>query len=546
MPCGSVSLKDSERGLAFRLLPESFWPSPLKRMLCLPHERVHVRKGVFSSQWFTLLVHEGRGPSLLVGFLGTERHFSSIMLDAHRGCFQAVGHGEGCVLTPGSVFSSHEVLLIFGEDPFSCLHSYLESFAARCSPRFLDTSLWGSWYAGFYDRFQWKDILDNLEAASKAEEKVEYFQLDDGYQRSLGDWTETKPNLPEGLKGFSSRVTAAGMKPGVWLAPFAIGRDATIYRNHRDWLVRNASGRPALAGVMPGRFVLRPYYGLDLTLPSVQEWLRGLFQTLVAWGFRLFKLDYLASGAIPGIRNDTGVTSAEAYHKGLLSIREAVGDLPLLGALAPQLCGVGLIDIQRVSADSSFGGNHWAPGFQRILGDPITPGVRNNLRNNLTRACFADRLWTNDCDAILFGGLSPEEQRTHMAANLLLGGILQVGFDLRKGGYPWREISRLTRFRPWARLVPDLFEAEIPQEAFIAARALADGQKDVLFYLLLNLGSRPLQKTLREPASLLPWCDFQWKQAKEFWSQQPFSSRPGDPVSIPPHGSLLIEIPVRA
>ena len=542
MPSGSLSLGESERNFGFKQIPSVMFPSVLKRMLVLPHESVSFRKGSFSSQWFTLLVHKGNGPSVLMGFLDTDRHFSTLSLDTREGCFQATAHGEGCVLPPNRGFTAHRLMVAFGKDPFSCVDAYLSSLAVARPPRFRPVSLWGTWYSGFHDRFEWNDLLENLDQAASAPERIEYFQLDDGYQKALGDWTETKQNLPEGLPGFSEKVRSRGMKPGIWVAPFAVGKSASVFRDHPGWLVRKESGRPVLAGFMPGRFRLRPYYGLDLSHPEVLDWLGGLFKTLVEWGFQLFKLDYLAAGALPGIRADKGITSARAYGKGLSVIRDAVGDHPLLGALAPQLSGVGIMDIQRVSTDSSFGGNHWSPGFQRFLGDSVTPGLRNNLRNNLTRVLFADRLWTNDCDAILYGDLSPAEQKTHISTNLLLGSVFQIGHDLRKGGYPWAEISRLTGLRPLIRIVPDLFERELPQEAFVVA--LNRQGKRILLYLLLNLTERALLKTLRDPADYLDHQEVRWDKGQEFWSGKAVDSRPGSKITVPPHGSFLIELPL--
>ena len=511
-------------------------------MLFLPEERVAFGRRRFSSQWFALLSRRDPDACLLVGFLGTGRHFSSIRLDARHGCLQAVAHGEGCAVPPGGEVAAHRLVMLLGDDPHASLETYLDLLVEGCWARFRSCSLWGSWYTGFYDRFTWDDLSENLEQAASLPGRIEYFQVDDGYQKGLGEWLDARPNLPEGLAGFVRSVRRRGMKPGVWVAPFAVGRDTAIYRDHRDWLVRSPAGRPVLAGVMPGRLRLRPYHGLDLTLPEVQDWLAALFGELVDMGFELFKLDYLAAGALPGRRHDPTATSAYAYRRGLEVIRDAAGDRPLMGALAPQLCGVGLLDIQRVSTDSSFGGNHWFRGAQRFLGDGVTPCIRNNLRNNLSRASFADRIWTSDCDAILYGGLSEPESRTHMAANLLLGGVFQAGYDLRKGGYPWADIDRLLAYRPWRRVVPDLFEQEEPCEALVAARC-GDG-REVLLYLALNVTGTTIEKPLRDPARHFPGRRVVWEEAKEFWNEAPVRLRPGDAIRVEPHGACLLEIPL--
>ncbi len=542
-PSGSVCLAGSERNLGIRLLPVSLLPGPVKRMFMLSDEHVSHRRGVFSSQWFTLLVHQDSGASMLLGFLGTERHFSTLRLDASRGYLQAAALAEGCELAPGERFHAHRLIALFGKSPHACIERYLDELCGTVRPRFPSVSLWGSWYTGFYDRFQWKDLEDNLEAVSGAPQKIEFFQLDDGYQKAVGDWTETEPCLPEGLEGFARTVREAGLKPGVWVAPFSVGRDSNLCRDHPDWLVKGGNGKPVRAGFIAGRFRLRPYYALDLTMAPVQDWLTGLFRTLVAWGFQLFKLDFLAAGTVPGIRENRGVTAAEAYRMGLTVIREAVGDLPLLGALAPQMCGAGIMDIQRVSTDSSFGRNTWYSPLQRIMGDSVTPCVRNNLRNNFTRSFLGDRTWTNDCDAILHGGFSPSEQKTHQVSNLLLGGVFQVGFDLRREGYPWEELAELQAYHPWMRVVPDLFEREFPREALIGARDR--NGSDVLLYLLINPTDRICTMTLRDPSPHITGREILWEQGREWWADTAFTAKTGDTIPLPSRDCRLFEIPLR-
>ena len=543
VPSGSVALDGSERGLGIRFLPTRIIPGPVKRMFLLPDEEVSVRRGSFSSQWFTLLVHPGSGATMLVGFTGVERHFSTLRLDVRSSCFQAAAQAEGYRVAPGERFASHPLVVLFGKSPGECIDRYLNELAGTGRPRLHSVTLWGSWYTGFYDRFGWEDLTGNMEAAARAPQKIDYFQLDDGYQRAVGDWKDTLPRLPEGLEGFARRVRQAGMKPGVWVAPFAVGRNARVYGDHPEWLVRGPSGRPVLAGFMAGRFRLRPYYGLDLTRPEVLDWLHDLFHTLSGWGFELFKLDFLAAGTIPGVRHNASVTAARAYHDALCVIRRAVGDGILLGALAPQLCGLGIMDVQRVSTDSSFGGNAWKSRLQRWLGDAISPCVHNNLRNNFTRVFFGDRLWVNDCDAVLSGGgLSPEERDTHQTVNLLLGGVFQVGFDLRKAGYPWESIARLRSYRPWFRHVPDLFETDFPQEAMIGA--VDSLGANVLLYLLVNATERTVIKVLRDPIPFLADWKPAWDRARNLRDGTPFFSRPGETATLPPRGSLILEVPL--
>jgi hypothetical protein len=539
-PSGSVRLDESERGFGFRWLPAALLPGFLRRMLYLPGESSSWRRGFFSSQWFTLLARNGNGPALLLGFVGSRRHFSTVTVDRRSGLLYGTAHLEGIEIPPGGAFEAHRFVMIFGDTPFQCLETYMEEYSSEAPRRRCSVSLWGSWNAGFHDRFSARDLEENLEGLARrdAPPLVEYFQLDDGYQKSLGDWLETNSRLPYGLEAFARLVHDKGLKPAIWLAPFAVSKDSSVFKNHPDWLVKNSSGRPAIAGLMPGRLTLRPYFGLDVTVPEAGQWLATLFHTLVEWGFMLFKLDYLAAGALRGHRADPCCTSAQAYSLGLSIIRNAVGDLPLMGALAPLLAGAGWMDIQRVSTDVSFAGNSWLKQSQRLLGDPITPCVRNNIRNNLARAFLHNRIWTNDCDAVVYEGLSPEERRTHLSVSLLAGGVCQIGHDVRKGPYFWEDLARLRDYVTVELRVPDLFERAFPEE-ILGISENAHSRERYLFYLLLNSTDRACLKQMRDPSAVFDDFRIDWPSGHDFWQDRRTSLRAGDTIEIAPHGCRL-------
>lgn len=544
-PSGSVRLDRSERGFGFRWLPAAILPGFLRRMLYLPGESTSWRRGFFSSQWFALLAHHGDAPALLLGFVGSRRHFSTVTVDRRTGLLYGTAHLEGIEIPPGGSFQAHPFVLIFGETPSQCLDAYMDKYSSEVPRRSCNTSLWGSWNAGFHDRFSARDLEENLDrlVPSGAPPLVEYFQLDDGYQKALGDWLHTNSRLPYGLEAFARMVHRKGLKPGIWLAPFAVSRDSSVFRNHPDWLVKNSSGRPAMAGLMPGRLTLRPYFGLDVTVPEAGQWLATLFHTLVEWGFMLFKLDYLAAGALRGHRADPCCTSAQAYSLGLSIIRTAVGDLPLMGALAPLLAGAGWMDIQRVSTDVSFAGNSWLKQPQRLLGDPITPCVRNNIRNNLSRSFLHNRIWTNDCDAVVYEGLSPEERRTHLSVSLLAGGVCQIGHDVRKEPYFWKDLARLREHVTIELRVPDLFERAFPEE-ILGISENAHTHERSLFYLLLNSTDRTCLKQARDPSAVFDGLRVDWPSAHDFWHDQRIALKVGDTIEIVPHGCRLFFFPI--
>ena len=130
--------------------------------------------------------------------------------------------------------------------------------------------------------------------------------IDDGYMTAWGDWTSLKPGKfvdtgagggeGGGLRVLADEIRARGMKPGVWLAPFACDKGSRLARDHPEWIIRNDFGRPANSANC-GKF----FYGLDATHPAVR---RHVFDTVHRavheWGFDVLKLDFLYASCLEG------------------------------------------------------------------------------------------------------------------------------------------------------------------------------------------------------------------------------------------------------
>jgi alpha-galactosidase len=58
---------------------------------------------------------------------------------------------------------------------------------------------------------------------------VDVIQLDDGYQRELGDWL-TPSSRFESLSATVARIRDSGRRAGIWIAPFLVGARSGIAR----------------------------------------------------------------------------------------------------------------------------------------------------------------------------------------------------------------------------------------------------------------------------------------------------------------------------
>ncbi len=104
---------------------------------------------------------------------------------------------------------------------------------------------------------------------------VECFVVDDGWfagrehdRAGLGDWTPDPVKFPRGLTPLIEKVTALGMRFGLWVEPEMVNPDSDLYRAHPDWVYHFANR---------SRSQRRNQLVLNLARPDVAEW---VFRTL--------------------------------------------------------------------------------------------------------------------------------------------------------------------------------------------------------------------------------------------------------------------------
>ena len=260
---------------------------------------------------------------------------------------------------------------------------------------------WCSWYH-YFTKVTWPDIEQNLDLA-RGRYPFEVFQVDDGYEQDIGDWTDRRPPWPE-LADMARAISRRGFVPGIWTAPFSASDTSCLFREHPDWMVAEA-GRPKPCYRGWGKTI----FALDTTRPAVIAWLKELFRTLQTAGFHYFKIDFLFAAAMPGERHDP-LSPIAAYRRGLEAVRESVGRDFVLACGAPLLPSVGLVDGMRVGEDT-------APFWKADLAPLEGVNAYHALRNPLLRQFMHNRLWRNDPDCILLRSrdidLSENERRLY-------------------------------------------------------------------------------------------------------------------------------------
>ena len=248
-----------------------------------------------------------------------------------------------------------------------------------------------SWY-NYYQNISEDIILRDLEAISKKTDKVNTFQIDDGYQTSVGDWLSiNKTKFPNGLKPIVEKIHAKGWQAGLWLAPFGAQKGSKLACEHPDWLVKGKNGKPIMVGANWGGF-----YAIDIDNADARAYIKNVFDTVLNdWGFDLVKLDFLYATAVVPLHNKT---RGQLAYESIDFLRECVGDKQILGCGVQQMPCFGKVEYMRIGADMALS---WKHKFFRNLTHREDVSTPNAIHNSVYRRCLNGRAFLCDPDVFL-------------------------------------------------------------------------------------------------------------------------------------------------
>lgn len=289
-----------------------------------------------------------------------------------------------------------------------------------------DAKIFGytSWYRHYKDITQDK-IYTDLKAFCESGHRADVFQIDDGYQTAVGDWLSVdEKKFPEGMKAVADSIKAEGITPGIWLAPFACEKDSAMYKEHPEWLVKDAKDRPVICGSnWSGAFAL------DIYNDEFREYLRKVFDTVTnEWGFNLLKLDFLyAACIVPRPDKTRGMIMADAMKL----LDELAGEAKILGCGVPLASAFGRVDYCRIGCDVSLDWDD-KPYMRFMHRERVS--TKNSILNSVFRRSLNGRAFINDPDVFLLRddntSMTAEQKKCLAEINALCGGVLFTSDDL--------------------------------------------------------------------------------------------------------------------
>jgi Melibiase len=355
---------------------------------------------------------------------------------------------------------------------------------------------WNSWSTsggtgGYGTAINEEIILANLDVMADEfrDWGMDWFQIDDGYEPSYGDWWWSEEKFPHGPAWMSEQIRAKGFKPGLWMAALTHHDDSQTLADHPDWF----SGWSDV-----GTFFNGGYSILDITNPEVQEYLHELFYKFRhEWGFEWLKLDFAYFAILGDNYYDPTYTREEAYRTAMRIIREEIGDESFFLAVSALGVHMGLIDANRLTLDNM-------PVWDKQPEDSdedrsLQQGFKPTVRTAARRYYLHNRVWINHSDLIVFRSNTRDETWPRVTLNEaqafcsyvgLSGGIVKLGDRLVD-----MEAEHINSVR---KLLPiygkgarplDIFEREFPELWHLDVDSSLDGYDEKYHVLgLFNWG----------------------------------------------------------
>ena len=336
-----------------------------------------------------------------------------------------------------------QIEIITASSFINAKNTILAYFGRPMQEKFLG---WESWY-NYYEKIDENIILSDLNQINQSpnliklagQEFPEYkkvFQIDDGWQISLGDWDCNTKLFPSGLKSLTQKIEENGYIPGIWCAPLIIDIRSMFAIEHPDYILRDKKGNLVKAGWNPRWGVNGIYYCLDLSHDGVQKHLKNLMNKIInEWGFRYIKLDFLFAGMLYGsfAKNNAAYENFHIVSKILTEIKKNNDgkDIYYLGCGMPMEMGFKNFPLSRIGCDTY---EHWDNSFMRRIKWNGRASAYLNLKDTLCKALWNGTVFQCDPDVIFIRtnkcSLTLEEKKIIAFVNSVFGSQIMFSDNL--------------------------------------------------------------------------------------------------------------------
>ena len=327
-------------------------------------------------------------------------------VDSGKILVEIISEMDEIIVDPGESRESEEVLFLAQpyEEALTNLFSWVaETHNARTKREPIYG--WCSWYDRYFD-IDAQHILNITKAVKEIHEiaPLQIIQIDDGWQKSAGDWT-ANDKFPAGMKFYADKIIDAGSIPGIWMSPIRC-----LLPKPSEWF-QNKNG---------------DYF--DPTHPEAEKFMSSSIQGMKDAGFRYFKFDYNEIGTYRPY--NPKMTSFQIMRHLFTIYRQAIGEESfMLACGAPMRPVVGLADASRIGFDVIARWKSYPLADDNL--SPLPADVFNGIITTAVSSMVNDRLYFNDPDITYL--LPRAENRLWLGPEEL--------FNPEKHGLKWSELK---------------------------------------------------------------------------------------------------------
>ncbi len=330
----------------------------------------------------------------------------------------------------------------------------------------------------YFSTITQETIRHNLAAMSDNDVPLDVFQIDDGWERTVGDWLTPNDKFGDGMETLAGEIHEHGYKAGLWLAPFIAEEKSDVLRDHPDWFLMDEHQHPIKAGYNPGWRA--NFYCLDTENPSFRSYLREVFDVVLrTWHFDLVKLDFLyAACRKPRDGQSRGQVMAESMR----FLRDIVGDRLILGCGVPLGSAFGNVDFCRIGGNVSL---RWEDQFLAAIHYRERVSTLAALHNIISRRQLSGRGFWNDPDVFVLrdagNKLSQAQRRTLFLAGQTMGNLAFTSDDI--------SLYTDTQLRQYLSQFPLMSKEIIEARPFGRAWKITLKAAGATYVVVVNLGS---------------------------------------------------------